>query len=357
LEWHLPDATPALAAAEAAPEAAAGAAIDIPEGAKVKVATGGEVDLSGLDAEDGSVTLEGSGTLKLPAPNTAPGATQYEVAQIDYNDSSITINAGGSVYMVSTDNLAEEDYYIGPAGTPSPKYTWAASDTDSYVEFKADGEMVLTGNLTSADDNAINTKVTINDDSTLTVAKDTELTMGEDAELVIEGTVKVEEDGTLDLAKFQTVEENGKVESASVTLNGTIEVESGGTFIAPEPGYPDAIDYGENGEIKLYKGSNVYIGNIPYIVNANAATQLSWTDGGPAGGYVIIDDDGMTLGGRGELSNLKVGFYVTGKVTIEEEAVLTIGPTAADASSDASIKLGNAAGSGPGGELILANLS
>jgi hypothetical protein len=110
--------------------AAAGAEVAIPNGAKVTVENGGSVDLAAL--EDGSVTLEGSGTtievasggtLKLPAPNTAPGATQYEVAQIDYNDSNIKINAGGSVYMVSTDDDEETDYYIGPAESGA-KYEW-----------------------------------------------------------------------------------------------------------------------------------------------------------------------------------------------------------------------------------------
>jgi hypothetical protein len=206
----------------------AAATLEIKDSAKIEVASGGTLDLSTLVG--GSVTLKGtgsqievSGTLKLPAPATGE-ENKYEVTQIDYGTSSITINAGGSVYMKSTDNPSDPDgdYYIGADGSGA-KYKWDASPTPaSSVEFKADGEMALTGNLTSAADNAINTKVTINEGAKLTVKDGTTLTVGSTGELVVEetGSVVVEgKGGELTLAPSST----GK-------LNGTITVKSGGVI-------------------------------------------------------------------------------------------------------------------------------
>jgi hypothetical protein len=229
------------------------------------VAENGKLDLAEL--EDGSVTLEGTGTievdgtLRLPAPD----ADNYEVEQIVYNDSSIKINAGGSVYMVSTDAPDDEDYYIGPSDA---KYEWGTGTPS--IELKAGGEMVLTGNLTSAADNALNTKVTITDDSILTVAEDTTLTLGASGKLEIAGTVRVAaadegDGGILDLAMYQTAANN----QGSVTLmgEGKIEVEAGGTVRALQPA-TGQIDWGD-GSIVFYNGSTLIIktttASAPYL--------------------------------------------------------------------------------------------
>jgi hypothetical protein len=328
------------------------AAISIAKDATLTVANGGELDLSALEA-GGSVTLEDSGTievasggtLKLPAP-----AEDYAVEQIDYGTSSITINAGGKVYMVSTDDPPEsgEDYYIGPAGSGA-KYTWGEGTPS--VELKAGGEMVLNGNLTSTDDNAINTKVTITENSTLTVADG--LTMGEDAELVIEGAVKVAAGGTLDLAKYQPAPD--AEDSASVTLNGTIEVASGGTVKALEPA-TGQIEWGTDGAVKLARGSSMYIrrrmlnGNtsidvtVPYVggtsVTGPGSVTISscytWDEALPKGdSYVLLEEGTLTvhanLTSHGyQLTTSKVNwitdnaFIEEGKLTVEENTVLLL---------------------------------
>jgi hypothetical protein len=285
---------------------------------KITVASEGELDLSALVG--GSVTLSGSGsqievsgTLKLPAPN----ASNYQVAQINYGSSAIKINAGGKVYMVSTDDPPSppaEDYYIGPSDA---KYTWDnPTNPVSSVEFKKDGEMALTGNLTSAADyNQIGTKVTINRDSILTVEH--ELAVKETGSLVIDGTVKVANEGTLDLAVLTA--------SDSITLNDTIEVESGGKLITPEQGYPEAISYDQSGNIKLKHGSSFSVGaNYLYIGDGGVYT---WTDSQPnssAEQYVLLTQNGETRL-HGNLTSSKAQ-YITAVATLDNGWTLTMKP-------------------------------
>jgi hypothetical protein len=213
---------------------AAEAKLTVASGAKVEVASGGELDLSALVG--GSVTLSGSGsqievsgTLKLPAPKTTSGSTQYEVTQINYGSSAIKINAGGKVYMNSTDNSSNEDYYIGPASTGA-KYEWGTAGTPS-VEFKADGEMALTGNLTSADDNAINTKVTINTEAKLTVKDGTTLTVGSTGNLVNEGTIDLGTNGSIS-GYSKVTNTNGTIQTADADGSTLVALLTAGTGVA-----------------------------------------------------------------------------------------------------------------------------
>jgi hypothetical protein len=238
----------------------AGSNLKVENGAKVEVkGPDGELDLSALETDEGSVTLkdsgtiEVSGTLKLPAPN----ADDYEVTQIDYGTSSIKINAGGKVYMKSTAaGSPPDDYYIGPDGE-SAKYTWGTpTNPASSVEFKKDGEMVLTGNLTSAADNAINTKVTINQNAKLTVKGGTTLTIGSTGELAVENTGSVIVEGTL------VSEDNSKG-----TLNGTVTVKSGG----------------------ILKDRNPSGGSL-------------WTENGPTSGSIIFESGAKAYGPVDEIA-------------------------------------------------------
>jgi hypothetical protein len=309
-------------------EVAAEAKLTVASGAKVEVeGPSGILDLSALSAGTNKVTLSGSGsqievsgTLKLPAPSTTEDGTKYEVAQINYGTSSIKINAGGKVYMVSTDDPPSppaEDYYIGPADPPGAKYTWGTGTPS--VEFKAAGEMVLTGNLTSSADNAINTKVTINEHAKLTVAEGTTLTVGSTGNLVVENNAEVivkGDGGVLDLSTIPDIK------TGAVTISGLIEVS--GTLKAPATdgsGKTPQIEYADDGAIKLKKGSEASIGGQPYI---GTQALYKWEDvqTGITDPHILLKQDNITLN-----ANLLTLAHnsINDTATIAKGATLTIG--------------------------------
>jgi hypothetical protein len=182
--------------------AEAGAEVAIPNGAKVTVASGGLVDLEELDDEDavtlgGTIEVASNGTLKLPVDIGGENIAD-KVPQIGWGTDGSIVLTGGSAILVGG------DVFIGTGG----EYTWNASDTTSTVTLK-EGEIELTGNLTSAQDNSINDKLTIKNGATLTVSD----------ELTVNGTL---------------------TNNGTITLVG--EIDGGGTYTGSGDFFVSKVD-------------------------------------------------------------------------------------------------------------------
>jgi hypothetical protein len=325
-----------------------GAAIAIPEGATLTVSGSGEVDISALYAGavegEPSVSLEGDivvgsgGTLKIGSGNGASLPPEVDFSA----GGSITIANGGRVTL--TDNTV----YVGE--DPTALYQWT-DNTPSSITL-AEGSLAMSGKITANDPPSIGGGVTATIESgTLTVkgsaATPATLTLDAGAKLVIEdeATIAVADKGILDLTALYVADVSGGSTAAGdlngvVTINGMIEVASGGTFKSPAPSLADEVVYGNEGKLKLNAGSKAFIGPYQYIgTSAEGATAVyTWTESSPTEGYVTIGNAGMTLGGNGNLSSGAESNTVTGKLTIENGATLTVNPGAAE---DANFKVGD----------------
>jgi hypothetical protein len=293
----------------------------------LEVAPGAEVTVSGAS---GKLTVEADAAVAIPEGATlaVSGGATLEIADGATFTNEGTISFGTTGTITGTGTIDNQ----GTIKTANAEVLAALLDDDKVTN----GTVEVSGNVALSSES---------DEITVAVPKDVSLNIPDSAEL------KVGENVTLDLTALLAEDDEGESGALNgvVTINGTIEVASGGTFKAPAPSEAEEVVYGANGNVQLNAGSSAYIGTTPYIGAAD--TLLTWTDTEPNGGYVIIDNDGITLGGGGKLSKLTGPFQATGKVTIEAESVLTIGPTEGTV-PDASFKLGNADGESSA-ELIL----
>jgi hypothetical protein len=334
----------------AALEIAGGASLDLGDSGTITKGTGATVTNNGTikTATDISlVTAAGTGTIVITGTPTAATA-----------DIALTQNL--EIADTATLDLSTHSFTGAGKVTNKGLIKTAVTGTESGAKLnaliaKAGGKIEASGTAISV---AANTELTVVSGATLAVASGANLTVAANA------TIAVADKGILDLTALHVADESGPTAgdlNGVATINGTIEVASGGTYKSPAPSLAEEVVYGSNGKLKLNAGSTAYIGTIPYIGANGATAALTWTEANPTGGYVLIDGDGMTLGGNGKLSHLAYesptydalnSFYITGKVTIDAGSVLTIGPTSGEL-PDASIKLGNATGSGSGDELVL----
>jgi hypothetical protein len=296
--------------------------------ASSKVAVTGTLDLSGLasPANNNAVTLNG-GTIVVAENGIFVGpdatSTQGKTPQIDWDGGTIVFNKGSKGYF----SAATGAPYIGPLpDSNNPLYTWDEDSTKDGTVTLTGTELILDGYLTSAQNNYIADKATIN--GTLTVAK--ALTLGADAELVVEtgGTVKVANEGTLDLAALTA--------DNAVDLKGTIDVAENGTLNVPAPentgdnaGKTPEIVYGDSGSVKVNWKGTVNIGGGDYIA-ANGPALYTWTDSGPlADGqeqYVTLKKDNETFLHGNLTANSSITVNKGETTTIDTGATLTLAP-------------------------------
>jgi hypothetical protein len=157
------------------------------------------------------------------------------------------------------------------------------------------------------------------------VAEGKTLTLGASGNLVIEGAVKVEDEGILDLATYQTAANKGSV---TLTGEGTIEVAEGGTVRALEPA-TGQIDWGD-GSIVFYNGSTLKIknalGEATYLDPTEDNVPFTWVgtqDASIDEPRVILSKGLMTVDACLTSNNLPVGLFTTN--WIDDEAIIASG--------------------------------
>jgi hypothetical protein len=207
----------------------AGAKVAIPEDAKVKVASGGVVDLNALfdppteenlppgtgGTSSGKVALEGDievasgGTLRLSMGNGSDLPPE-----IDWTaGGSVTIESGGGLTLAT--GGAADVPYIAAKDTAGALYTWDDTSTGSIT--LSDGAMEFSGKITAA-----NPGGSIGESIVATVTSGSEFTVG------VSGNVNYSLDGTL-------VVENGAKVTAKTRIYtyGTLIVEEGANLKIP----------------------------------------------------------------------------------------------------------------------------
>jgi hypothetical protein len=306
-------------------ELATGAKLSVADGASVVVQDTAILNLLGLDVDNtttphpgdrGAVTLAGtievedSGTINLPSL-AATGADKYKIVEINYAGGAIKLNYG-STATLDKDNDGGEDAYVGDTGT-SP-WTWDSTNVPkSFVELKADGEFVVTGNLTSTgtgNENTILTKLTVNgSNSTLKVPAGSTLKLDKD------GILDVKNGGTILLAKNDgvaadvTTDTGGKLDLSelnnvtgtgfTVNINGSIVVEKNGHLTYPN-WENSHWTYGSTGKATIKWGGRETVQGDLFVGPASSGAKFTFdTDAGnDAVAYVQSEPGPIRFGGK-----------------------------------------------------------
>jgi hypothetical protein len=310
--------------------AATTAEVAIPEGAKVKVASGGVVDLNALftpptgenvpgtgGTSSGKVALEGDievasgGTLRLSMGNGSDLPPE-----IDWTaGGSLKIESGGGLTL-ATPGETPDVPYIAESGTSGALYTWDdATGTGSIT--LSDGKIEMEGNITAKSPPPITGGVTaiIKANSTLKVADNAVFNIHPASSIEVYGTLDIQKTGLGiapdGLAKLQ-LNPGGQVKVAKeggITVyssgdwnndyNIKVDVYKSGTLAAPTQATASetnassgdwTVTTATSGEAAL----NITLGNLKITSTASQAVggATEWVTGeGPAAGSLKAGGD------------------------------------------------------------------
>jgi hypothetical protein len=275
----------------------AGAALTVPNGAKLTAKDKGTIDISALfdppttevggsipsggGTLDGGVTLNGEllvesgSTLKL-----SHGNGTGKIPEIAFGaEGSLKIAHGGKVTLADgPDEGAKDEVYVGTTTDTDPKpfYTWTGSASeDQYIQLDKD-RTTLHGNLKVTGEISVNYQAAVADGYTLTVA----------------------DDGILDLSKLYLDASNNKP-IALEGSNSKIVVADEGTLrlsMGNGSGLPPEIDWSKGGSLKIEKGGSVTLntGTEPDITYIGTGGLYAWGDSGS----VTLSKGNMLLEGE-----------------------------------------------------------